>query len=142
MNDNTDLDYDSIINDLLFTENRLAKKIFKKGVEKSSENSRQEGFHLGYSKGYDIGLEIGFYAGIVLTVKKLHNNKTIILTEKELHILQKLSTCIEVFPQVNDKNTNIVDQYNVIKGLYKKFCFNLKVKNLDKSILNFSKWNS
>ncbi|XP_025190248.1 protein ORAOV1 homolog [Melanaphis sacchari] len=140
MNDNTSFDYDNIIDEILMTEKHTAKKYYIEGIEKSSENAYNDGFTIGYQKGYDIGLEIGFYAGILVGIKKLHKSKIIILTEKELNILQKLSNFIEIFPQINDKN--IIDQYNELKGLYKKFCFNLKIKNLDKRILNFSKWSN
>lgn len=142
MNGNTSLDYDNIIDEILMSEEYTAEKYYIEGIEKSSENAYKEGFTIGHQKGYDIGLEIGFYAGILVGIKKLYQSKIIILSEKELNILQKLSNFIEIFPQINDKNVNIIDQYNELKGLYKKFCFNLKIKNLDKSVLNFSKWNN
>lgn len=142
MNGNTSLDYDNIIDEILMSEEYTAEKYYIEGTEKSSENAYKEGFTIGHQKGYDIGLEIGFYAGILVGIKKLYQSKIIILSEKELHILQKLSNFIELFPQINDKNVNIIDQYNELKGLYKKFCFNLKIKNFDKRVLNFSKWNN
>lgn len=142
MNTNTSFDYDNIIDELLMSENYTAEKYYIEGTENSSKNAYKEGFTIGYQKGCDIGLEIGFYAGILIGIKKLLQSKIIILSEKELNILQKLSNLIELFPQINDKNVDIINQYNELKGLYKKFCFNLKIKNLDKRILNFSKWNN
>jgi hypothetical protein len=142
MNDNTCFDYDNIIDEILMSEKYTAEKYYIQGTEKSSKNAYKEGFTIGYQKGYDIGLEIGFYAGILVGIEKLYKSKIIILSEKELNILQKLSNFIETFPQINDKNINIIDQYNELKCLYKKFCFNLKINNLDKRILNFSKWNN
>lgn len=142
MNANTNFDYDNIIDKLLMSENYTAEKYFIKGTENSSKNAYKEGFTIGYQKGCDIGLEIGFYAGILIGIKTLLKSKIITLSEKELNNLQKLSNLIESFPQINDKNVNIIDQYNELKGFYKKFCFNLKIKNLEKGILNFSKWNN
>lgn len=142
MNNNTSFDYDSIINDLLLSENRTAKNNYIEGIKKSSENSYQQGFQIGHRKGLDIGLEIGFYAGVIVAINKLQSSKIIILSKKELYILQKLSNLIEIFPKINDKNINITDQYNKINGLYKQFYINLKIKNLDKSVFNFSKWNN
>lgn len=142
MSTNTSFDYDNIIDEILLSEKYTAEKYYSEGTERSSKNSYEEGFQIGFQKGCDIGLEIGFYAGILVGITKLHKSNIIILSEKELNILQKLSNFIELFPQINDKNINIIDQYNEIKGLYKKFCFNLKIKNIDKRILNFSKWNN
>lgn len=142
MNANTSFDYDNIIDELLMSENYTAKKYYIEGIENSSKNAYKEGFTIGFQKGYDIGLEIGFYAGILIGIKKLLKSKIIILSDKDLNILQKLSNLIEFFPQINDKNVDIIDQYNELKGLYKKFCFNLKIKDLDKRVLNFSKWNN
>lgn len=142
MNINQNLDYDSIIDDILLSEKRIAKNTYLQGIEKSFENSSLQGFQIGYQKGCDIGLEIGFYAGVLIGIQKLQNLKIILLSEKEFLILHKLSNLIEEFPQINDKNVCIINKYNEIKGLYKKFCFNLKVKNLDKSVLNFTKWNN
>jgi len=142
MNVSSSFDYDNKIDELLMSENYTAEKYYIEGTENSSKNAYKEGFSIGYQKGYDIGLEIGFYAGILIAIKKLLQSKIIILSEKELNILQKLLDLIELFPQINDKNLDIIDQYNELKGLYKKFCFNLKIKNLDKRILNFSKWNN
>lgn len=142
MNSNTSFDYDSIIDDLLLSESRTAENHYIKGTKKSSENSYQQGFQIGYQKGSDIGLEIGFYAGTIIAIEKLQKLNIIILSDKEIYILQKLSKCIDIFPNINDKDVNITDQYNKIKGLYKQFCFNLKIKDLDKSIFNFSKWNN
>jgi len=142
MNASTRFDYDSKIDELLMSENYTAERYYIEGTENSSKNAYKEGFSIGYQKGCDIGLEIGFYAGILIAIKKLLQSKIIILSEKELNILQKLLDLIELFPQINDKNIDIIDQYNKLKGLYKKFCFNLKIKNLDKRILNFSKWNN
>lgn len=142
MNANTSVDYDNIIDKILLSEKYIAEKYYIEGTEESSKNAYNEGFKIGYQKGCDIGLEIGFYSGILIGIKKLHKSKIIILSEKELNILQKLSNLIELFPEINDKNVNFIDQYNEIKGLYKKFCFNLKIKNFDKKILYFSKWNN
>lgn len=142
MNINQNLDYDSIIDDILLSEKHIAEKIYLQGIKKSTENSSLQGFQIGYQKGCDIGLEIGFYAGILIGIQKLQNSKIILLSEKEFHILHKLLNLIEEFPQINDKNVCIVNKYNEIKGLYKKFCFNLKVKDLDKSVLNFTKWSN
>ncbi|XP_025415203.1 oral cancer-overexpressed protein 1 [Sipha flava] len=138
----TNLDYDSIIDDILLSEKRIAKKNYTEGIEKSFENSYQQGFQIGYQKGHDIGLEIGFYSGILIAIDKLYQSQIIIFSAKELHVLQKLSGLIKAFPEINDKNINIITQYNEIKGLYKKFCFNLKIKDIDKSIFNFSQWNN
>jgi len=142
MNANTSFDYDNIIDELLMSENYTAEKYYIQGTEKSSKNAYKEGFTIGFQKGCDIGLEIGFYAGILIGIEKLLKSKIIILSDKELNILQKLSNLIELFPQTNDKNVDIIEQYNELKGLYKKFCFNLKIKDLDKRVLNFSKWNN
>lgn len=142
MNYSTNFDYDSIIDNILLTEKHFAEKHYIEGTEKSAENSYQEGFQTGYKKGYDVGLEIGFYAGILLAINKLHISKKIELTDKDLNTIKKITHCIEIFPQINEKNIDIIDQYNNLKGLFKKFCFNLKIKDLDKSILNFSKWNN
>jgi len=142
MNANKSFDYDNIIDELLMSENHTAEKFYIEGTENSSKNAYKEGFTIGFQKGCDIGLEIGFYAGILIGLKKLLKSKIIILSDKELNILQKLSNLIELFPQINDKNVDIIEQYNELKGLYKKFCFNLKIKNLDKRVLNFSKWNN
>lgn len=142
MNASTSFDYDNKIDELLMSENYTAEKYYIEGTENSSKNAYKEGFSIGYQKGCDIGLEIGFYAGILFAIKKLLQSKIIILSEKELNILQKLLDLIELFPQINDKNLDIIHQYNELKGLYKKFCFNLKIKNLDKRIFNFSKWNN
>jgi len=142
MNANTSIDYDSIIEDILFSEKRTAEKNYIEGTKKSDENSYHQGFQSGYKKGHDIGLEIGFYYGVLIAINKLQKSKIIILSDKQLNILLKLSNLIETFPQINDKNLNIIEKYNKIKGLYKQFCFNLKIKNLDKSILNFSKWSN
>lgn len=138
----TNLDYDSIIDDILLSENHIAKKNYTKGIEKSFENSYQEGFQIGYQKGRSIGLEIGFYSGIIIAIEKLQQSQIIIFSAKELHVLQKLSSLIKAFPEINDKNINIITQYNEIKGLYKKFCSNLKIKDIDKNIFNFSLWNN
>lgn len=138
----TSLDYDSIIDDILLSEKHTAKKNFTKGTEKSFENSYQQGFQIGYQKGHDIGLEIGFYSGIITAIEKLQQSQIIIFSDKELNVLLKLSSSIKNFPQTNDKNENIIAQYNEIKGLYKKFCINLKFKDLDKSVFNFSQWNN
>lgn len=140
MNINSSSDYDSLIDDLLFNEEHLAENCFIEGTEKSSENSYQHGFQLGFKKGYDIGLELGFYKGILTAINKIQNSKNIELTDKELDDLQKLSFLIETFPQINDTNVNIVEQFNKIKGLYKKFCFNLKAKDIDKKVFIYFKW--
>lgn len=137
MNANKSFDYDNIIDELLLSENYTAEKYYIEGTEKSSKNAYKEGFTIGFQKGCDIGLEIGFYAGILIGIKKLLKSKIIILSDKELNILQKLSNLIELFPQINDKNVDIIEQYNELKGLYKKFCFNLKIKDLDKRVLIF-----
>jgi len=142
MNINTNVDYDSIIDHILLSENRTAEKNYIEGTEKSSENSNHEGFQAGYQKGYDIGVEIGFYNGILTALQKLQKAKIIVLSDRELNNLQKLSNLIGLFPQINNKNINIVDQHNEIKGLYKKFCINLKIKDLDKTLFHFSKWNN
>lgn len=142
MNGNTSFDYDSIIEDILLSEKRIAEKNYIEGTQKLCATSHQEGFQSGYQKGHDIGLEIGFFNGILIAINKLQKSKIIILSDKELNILLKLLYLIETFPQTNDKSINIIDKYNKIKGLYKQFCFNLKIKDLDKSILNFSKWSN
>lgn len=142
MNVDTCFDYDSVVDDILLSEKRTAEENYKKGTEKSTENSYLQGSEIGYRKGFDIGLEIGFYAGIINGIQKLQNSKIILLSDKEILILQKLSNFIKLFPDINDLNVNILNQYNEIKGLYKKFCFNLKINNFDKSVLNFSKWNN
>lgn len=139
---NVSFDYDSVINDILLSENHTAQKNYIEGTEKASENFYQQGFEIGFKKGYDIGLEIGFIDGILIAINKLQKLKIIILSDRELNILQKLLNLIETFPHNNDKNINIVDKYNEVKGMYKKFCFNFKIKDLDKSVLNFSKWNN
>lgn len=142
MNVNISFNYDSVIDDILLSENHTAEKNYIEGTEKASENSYRQGFEIGFKKGYDIGLEIGFYNGILIAINKLQKLKIIILSDRELYILQKLLKLIEAFPHSNDKNINIVDKYNEVKGLYKKFCFNLKIKDLNKSVLNFSKWSN
>lgn len=139
---NKSLDYDSNIDDLLLSENRTAENNYIEGIKKSSENSYQQAFQIGHRKGLNIGFEIGFYTGIVIAIKKLQDSKIIILSDKENFILQKLSNLIELFPKINDKNVNITDQYNKIIGLYKQFYINLKIKDLDKSVFIFSKWNN
>lgn len=135
MNVDTSFDYDFIIDGILLSEKHTAEIHYIEGTEKSSENSYKQGFQIGYQKGYNIGLEIGFYAGILNALQKLQHLKIIILTDKELDVFQNLSNIIKSFPQINDTNINIINQYNKIKGLYKKFCFNLKIKNLDKRVL-------
>jgi len=142
MNVNTCFDYDSIIEDILLCEKHTADKNYIEGTKKADENSYQQGFESGYQKGHNIGLEIGFYDGILIAINKLQNLNIIILSDKELNILLKLLNLIKIFPQINDKNINILDEYIKIKGLYKQFCVNLKIKDLDKSIFNFSKWNN
>lgn len=142
MNNSTSEDYDCIIDDILLSEKRIAEKTYLQGLKKSSENSSLQGFQIGYQKGCDIGLEIGFYAGILTGIQKLQILKIVLLSEREFLILQKLLDLIKAFPQINDKNVCIIDKHNEIKGLYKKFCFNLKIRDLDKSVLNYSKWNS
>lgn len=136
------VDYNSSVDDILLSEKHTARKHFIEGTEKSSENSYNQGFQIGYQRGYDIGLEIGFYDGVSTAINKLLKSKIIILSDREFNNLQRLLNLIELFPQKNDTNVDIFDQYNEIKGLYKKFCFNLKINNLDKSVLNFSKWNN
>lgn len=142
MNVGANIDYDYIINNILLSEDHVAKQNFIKGTEKSFESSYQQGFQVGYQKGYNIGLEIGFYDGILTAIIKLQKSKIITLSDRELSIAQKLLNLIQLFPQINVTNVDVVDQYNKIKGLYKKFCFNLKVKDLDKSVLHFSKWSN
>lgn len=137
MNIETNIDYDSFIDDILSCEERTAETKFIEGTEKSSKNSYEDGFQIGYQKGYSIGLEIGFYDGILTALRNLQESKIILLSDKEHNTLLKLLHLSESFPQINDKNVNIIDQYNEIKGLYKKFCFNLKIKHLDKTIFNF-----
>lgn len=136
------IDYNSSVDDILLSEKHTAGKHFVEGTVKSSENSYNQGFQIGYQKGYDIGLEIGFYEGVSSAINKLHKSKNIILSDRELSTLQKLLNLIELFPRKNDINVDVINQYNEIKGLYRKFCFNLKVNNIDKSVLNFSKWNN
>lgn len=142
MNVNISVDYDSVIDDILLSENHTAEKNYFEGTEKASENSYQQGFEIGFKKAYDIGLEIGFYDGILIAINKLQKLKIIILSDREHNILQKLLNLIEAFPHSNDTNVNIVDKYNEVKGLYRKFCINFKIKDLDKSVLNFSKWSN
>lgn len=142
MNVISSFDYDSLIDDLLFNEEHLAENCYNEGTEKSSKNSYQQGFQLGFKKGHDIGLEIGFYKGILTAIKKLQISKIIQLTDKQLDDLQKLSFLIEIFPQINDINVNIIEQFNKIKGLYKKFCYNLKTKDLDKNVFIYLKWTN
>lgn len=142
MSVHSSLDYDSMIDDILLSEKRTAIKNFTEGTEKSFENSFQQGFQIGYQKGHDIGLEIGFYSGIIIAIEKLQQSQIIILSDKELNILHKLSSLIKTFPLTNDKTLNIITQYNEIKGLYKKFCVNLKIKDFDKSVFIFSQWNN
>lgn len=137
MNVDASYDYDFIIDGILLSENCTAEKNYIEGIEKSSENSYQQGFQIGYQKGCDIGLEIGFYAGVLIALQKLQNLKIITLTDKELDVFEKLLNIIKFFPRINDTNINTITQYNEIKGLYKKLCFNLKIKNFDKRVLIF-----
>ncbi|XKL59596.1 hypothetical protein PGB90_000612 [Kerria lacca] len=131
-------DINTVFNTILFNEEFIIEEAFADGIKKGIEEGKEEGYHLGFHKGIEVGVEVGYYKGIVKTLSKLYEKNEISLNDKILNTLKKLNHLLQIYPQFNCPNTDIIQLLLQIKSYFRQLCSLLKFDgSFIKNELNF-----
>lgn len=123
----TERDINDIFDDIILSEERLVEKGYQEGFAEGCQQGNADSYRLGFAQGLQLGEELAEIYGLVVALQLQTNH-----TAKVKHCMEQLKLLIDIFPQENDPETDIIGLVEQIRNLYKRLRVSLGLRN-DKS---------
>ncbi|XP_032518237.2 protein LTO1 homolog [Danaus plexippus] len=120
-----EIDFNDALDSIVLSENSLCKESYDEGYKSGYEAGNPEGYHLGYHRGAELGRELGYYFGVV--TNHIENKESLFISEKVLKQLEKVRDLINLFPQTNSEDHDILNLAENIRAQYKRACALLRI---------------
>ncbi|OWR50502.1 hypothetical protein KGM_210010 [Danaus plexippus plexippus] len=120
-----EIDFNDALDSIVLSENSLCKESYDEGYKSGYEAGNPEGYHLGYHRGAELGRELGYYFGVV--TNHIENKESLFISEKVLKQLEKVRDLINLFPQTNSEDHDLLNLAENIRAQYKRACALLRI---------------